>query len=445
MNNALLFIVLAIVFVLGFLALALGVGIAVYLWHRKKKASAEVSSMAAKSPLQAVQPPSEPPALSRAPEPPAPAPPEPMSAAPPHNPPPPDPPADPDPPRDRADGAQDQIEAMMETFQKVAREVQTTGAADPEAISGAMSRAIRGDEDDSAQLVKQVSCPSCGAGKVQPSKTAWLYCDFCGTLIDWDFKAACRESRTPPGPAYEALLSELKGELDAARERDDRASYHALQRRLFAAHFDASPGAWSPRLGDPEYREALLEYTAACYTEAAFDPECQRLEQAMSRAFAEMDWPALFAGESRQFMRAVEAFIAHNERFLDVTVHLLPQHPDHMTRALGTAISASAFVQGWVPYLKDEDRDTLLRRLNLHGEYHQVRPVDTERRHCGGCGSPLDVPKGARRVICESCGRASDVSRAEIACMRCGTPLSAPHGAHTFSCPACSMELTVHA
>ena len=39
-------------------------------------------------------------------------------------------------------------------------------------------------------FVKRVNCRKCGAPKLLPSATAYLYCDFCGTLMDYDFRLA---------------------------------------------------------------------------------------------------------------------------------------------------------------------------------------------------------------------------------------------------------------
>jgi len=41
-----------------------------------------------------------------------------------------------------------------------------------------------------SDFVKQVSCPACDAPKRLPSKTAYLYCDHCGALVDYDFRLA---------------------------------------------------------------------------------------------------------------------------------------------------------------------------------------------------------------------------------------------------------------
>src|SRR3954453_20666904 len=41
-----------------------------------------------------------------------------------------------------------------------------------------------------SEFVKRATCARCGAPKGLPSKTAYLYCDFCGALVDYDFRIA---------------------------------------------------------------------------------------------------------------------------------------------------------------------------------------------------------------------------------------------------------------
>src|SRR4051794_191965 len=42
----------------------------------------------------------------------------------------------------------------------------------------------------SSRFVKRATCARCGAPKTRPSKTAYLYCDKCGALVDYDFRIA---------------------------------------------------------------------------------------------------------------------------------------------------------------------------------------------------------------------------------------------------------------
>ena len=44
--------------------------------------------------------------------------------------------------------------------------------------------------------IKKVACRSCNAPKLTQSKTAYIYCDFCGTFTDWDFYKAVESANS---------------------------------------------------------------------------------------------------------------------------------------------------------------------------------------------------------------------------------------------------------
>src|SRR5580700_3522006 len=52
-------------------------------------------------------------------------------------------------------------------------------------------------------FVKRCTCVVCGAPKKLPTVTAYVYCDYCASLIDYDLRRAC-EGDTAPEPAYAA-------------------------------------------------------------------------------------------------------------------------------------------------------------------------------------------------------------------------------------------------
>jgi LSD1 subclass zinc finger protein len=65
-----------------------------------------------------------------------------------------------------------------------------------------------------SEFVKQVDCPRCGARKRLPSKTAYLYCDHCGSLIDYDFRLA--NSGTNAGltnTVFHQLIAPVQGDI----------------------------------------------------------------------------------------------------------------------------------------------------------------------------------------------------------------------------------------
>src|SRR5688500_12379162 len=95
----------------------------------------------------------------------------------------------------------------------------------------------------SPKRLKKVSCQQCGGSKLTRPKTAYVYCDFCGSLVDWDFRIACETAGSAkPGPAYEAL-QRVEAPLQLkAKAAGDRVAYAESTRRVFDAHFTHAKG-----------------------------------------------------------------------------------------------------------------------------------------------------------------------------------------------------------
>lgn len=297
-----------------------------------------------------------------------------------------------------------------------------------------------------AKRLKKVVCRSCGGSKVLPPKTAYVYCDYCGALVDYDFQVACRTAGSAkPGPAYEAIQRAEAPKQEAARAAGDQETFRQSVRRVFDKHVEVAPASWSPRTGDPEYREALLAYTANTYTAAAFDPECHTLEQVMNDSVKRLVWVPGFKPmvERASFDRLLEAVLAHNARFVEAGASYLPEHPDQPTNEIMRAMSRSLFAQGWMPYLDKAGQDAMIERLELGGEYVDIPEVETQTRRCGGCARELRIAPGAKRVVCEDCGHANDTTHPEIACSGCGSQVSVIFSKRSFRCPKCAMELRV--
>ena len=292
--------------------------------------------------------------------------------------------------------------------------------------------------------IKRVTCRSCGGSKLTPSPTAWMYCDYCGTLVDWDFKTACRVGQAKPGPAYERLVAQVRPEQERAKAAGDRDAYRATLVKVFDAHMGACPASYSPRIGDPAYRQATLDFTVDTYLDAAFDPEAQQLEEAMTAATKALQWQHGFGTTHAipgPFFELVDAWSAYNDRFVALCEPRLGSHPDRPPLSLLHATGASAFAQGWLPFLHKPEQEQLIERLGLDGVYQTAEPPDLEERHCGSCGAQMDVVQGAKRVVCMGCGHLEDVSKPEITCTSCATTVSIPWGKARFACPSCDAEL----
>ncbi len=121
--------------------------------------------------------------------------------------------------------------------------------------------------------IKSSKCHVCGAAKARPSPTAYVYCDHCGALIDFDFQVSINDKRSKlPGPEYTRLVNSLAKETEAALETKDKQKHLEIQRKLFSAYVDACPAACAPRVNEAAYREKYVELQARTATESAFDP-----------------------------------------------------------------------------------------------------------------------------------------------------------------------------
>lgn len=296
--------------------------------------------------------------------------------------------------------------------------------------------------------IKKSVCRSCGASKVQSPKTAFIYCDYCGALVDWDFRISITTAGSAkPGPEYLRLEAQVAPILAHALSTGDQATYRNTLTGLLDQHMRSCPASYSPRLGDPTYRAAMLEFQVCSILATDFDPQTRALkaqfEQAQ-RMVQPYPRPGLPAGiEPQSFQRLYAAFIAHHDRFMQVAAPCMAKHPDGATFELISMIQKSIFAQTYLRNLEKPQQDWLIATLGLEAEYIPYQEQPTTQRHCGGCGAGLSVVAGARRVVCEYCGRANDVQRSEMACIGCGAPVSIPFGVARFPCPHCNVDLRV--
>jgi LSD1 subclass zinc finger protein len=114
--------------------------------------------------------------------------------------------------------------------------------------------------------------------------------------------------------------------------------------------------------------------------------------------------------------------------------------PDQASPEIALRMEYTTFCQAWLPHLSAADGERLLKLYGLHAEYDEVQPHDSEQRHCGGCGSDIEVFPGAKQVVCEACGFKLDVSGQDVPCQKCGALLSFPVGVNHVVCPYCGTD-----
>ena len=345
----------------------------------------------------------------------------------------------------QAQAMQMQAQAMqqMAAFQQASQSSQTSGAAVGSMTWARQVLAILAPPQPG--FVKRCTCLVCGAPKKLPTVTAYVYCDYCASLIDYDLRRAC-EGDTTPGPEYAATVNSTHAASQAALAAGNRDAYRDLQRRVYEVYAANVPMAVSHRAkNDPAYRSAYVAYMAEAAVARAFDPVSRALEAEMKQRVMSLR----YSGNMMSPTVAPDSFwpmVETLEKQIEVgktlyrsagLAELDPDHAEHLT----SKFAWSGFCQGWLGMLPADAAAQLLDRTGLKNEYVPVQAEDGQPRHCGGCGGEFSALPGAKAVICDGCGRTIDLGGAEIGCAACGATMTLPAGADRIACPFCQAQV----
>jgi LSD1 subclass zinc finger protein len=344
-----------------------------------------------------------------------------------------------------AQAMQWQAQAMQQAMQQAAA-FQQASAGGAAAGSMTWARQVLAILAPAPQgFVKRCSCVVCGAPKKLPAVTAYVYCDYCAALIDYDLRRAC-EGDTTPGPGYAAAVNAAQASSRAAVAAGDRDTYRDLQRTVYQAYVTNVPMAVSHRASnDPGYRAAYVNYMAEFALVRAFDPTAQALEAEMKQRVMGIRYGGgmmspTIAPDSFWPVADTLAKQIDNSRALYRSAGLAELDPDRAEHLTGK-FAWSGFCQGWLGMLPADAAQRLLDRAGLTNEYVPVQPHDGQPRHCGGCGGQFHALPGATAVICDGCGRTMGLASAEIPCASCGATMTLPSGADGVACPFCQSRV----
>jgi DNA-directed RNA polymerase subunit RPC12/RpoP len=298
-----------------------------------------------------------------------------------------------------------------------------------------------------SRFIKRVSCPQCGAPKSRPSTTAYIYCDFCGSLMDYDFRMA--NANTNAGitnTIYSRIMMTVQMPLMQAKARNDRDAVRLIYKQVFTQWLQECPNAASPRaIKDMDFRKQFIDYCAECAVIKDMDPNQATLQVKMDGLVARLQRIPTPGGAwivAGPFWEYAALF----KEQMEGTYALIRQlgadqlDPDHASPEVALRMEYTTFCQAWLPHLSAADGERLLKFYGLNSEYDEVQPHESEQRHCGSCGSDVEALPGAKQVVCESCGFTLDVGSQAIPCQKCGALLSFPVAMNHVVCPYCSTD-----
>jgi DNA-directed RNA polymerase subunit RPC12/RpoP len=323
---------------------------------------------------------------------------------------------------------------------------ETSGSAFSAGLPGAGDE-LPGSLKAHSQFIKRVNCSQCGAPKSLPSRTAYLYCDYCGSLMDYDFRLG--NAGTNAGlsnTVYHRIFATVQFQMAQARARGDQEECRRIYQHVYTLWLQECPTAVSPRANrDLDFRERFVHYQVECAVAKDFDTRQASLEAQMQRLVASLQriptpggaWMTAgpFWEYAATFKQQMElAYDLIHEKGIDAL------DPDHAPAGVPLRMEFSYFCQAWLPHLPPADGERLLKTFGLDAEYDEFAPVQTDSRKCGGCGSEIQTLPGARQVVCENCGFTIDVDSHPIPCRKCGALLSFPVSASHLACPYCATD-----
>jgi DNA-directed RNA polymerase subunit RPC12/RpoP len=335
-------------------------------------------------------------------------------------------------------------------FFKKKTQATTVGAPQPSTVSAGLPKAgdaLPASLQAHSQFIKRVSCSQCGAPKSLPSTTAYIYCDYCGALIDYDFRIANADTNAGlNNTVFHRLIAPEQASLEQAKARGDAQAYRAIHRQVFTQWLQECPMAVSPRAKtDLAFREQMVAYLAECAVTKDLDPRQAPLDARMMQLVALLQriptpggawrvaggfWP--YAELFKQQM--IMAYDLMHQKGVDAL------DPDHAPSGVALRMEYSTFCQGWLPHLSSEDGEQLLKFYGLAAEYDEYQPKQTDLHHCGACGAEVHTVAGARNVVCESCGHVIDIEGGAVPCLNCGAQLAFPVSINHLLCPYCNTD-----
>jgi hypothetical protein len=287
-----------------------------------------------------------------------------------------------------------------------------------------------------AQYVRARQCPRCGGYKRTAPRTAHIYCDYCGLLFDCDEDLARnRKGGIDPMSILRMLADGTRADMIRAREAGDDAAYLQAWRWPYAMDMVLCPENWSPRVGDPAYRSAMVEF-------------CVRVTFIHNQDEARRE-ASILRGEAREAAKltpndsTLTHFVQRCHEVLSIEevsyerAGLFQLHPDALDRATYHRINMVLVVMDLLGAVPEERFDRLLQIAQIQTQKVTVDVVGIHQGSCGNCSKSVLVVAGARSIVCETCGHTLDC-RYAYPCTNCGAHLIAYPGKESAQCAWCS-------
>src|SRR5688572_12030448 len=142
--------------------------------------------------------------------------------------------------------------------------------------------------------IKKFNCPDCGAAKLNPYKTPFVCCDYCGGWIDLDASLWTEiYSEKKRLKNLEELQDRIMIRVSKAIQQKSRELYLNTQRDYFNSFYNIYPEFVPPTIGKGEKFRTFLKIKAEWVTDLKFDDalKLKKKKSAADRAIQNLESP----------------------------------------------------------------------------------------------------------------------------------------------------------
>ncbi len=297
--------------------------------------------------------------------------------------------------------------------------------------------------------IRKFNCPTCGAAKVNPYKSPYVCCDYCGSLIDIDPHIWLHiQDNNQRQKRLEELHHRIVAKSRKAMETNDSAAYQRYQQEFFNNYYNIFPEFIPPTVHKGEMFKQFLHTKASWETAKKFDKTIPLkkkktgLDNAIKAYTIKIDPhydPLLF------FLDMMEAADKYIKAELEVRnskeeFNLLTEiYPPGLEYRFFMSITA----QPHLNYLSEAELKHYLKKYGLELEYVETPSQSTVEVNCTFCSHKITTLKNAFRCVCENCYELNLINH-HINCSNCGIENNLPEKwSSIINCSGCGTEIRV--
>lgn len=288
----------------------------------------------------------------------------------------------------------------------------------------------------------------CGAPKINPYKSPYIMCDYCGNFTDIDHTMGLQAWNSDPKRTdkYQKASMNIQAKLAEHLKNKQKKEYYDLQVSYWDVYYKFYPEYLPPTMHfDDKNYPVYLDVCADYSTEAAFDKNEEKKARELAShqkriEYIKVNGTTKVKGDS--FFRMVNFYIDYmkdsfkffyeNPKY--AIMHQLLPPETHLK------MKTSMLVQAWLPYLTETDAKRFLSETNFTDDYAELPEVKGEDKRCEHCKVELFIPENALKVYCESCHK-TNIIKSNFNCVSCGSENEIPEvPVNTLNCKSCAVE-----